>query len=450
MSVCRIIFIILFSLFLVNETTKTPNRGYLWIINASSRLFKMTNLQNYKMVTWNFSDIPPQTMKRFYIEYGTDIYQSGNVTFQLDGDYEEFEIQICWPYSDIQCDHGITVNWKTLYMINYEVFPPLLQGPLGWIENGYLSILVLEKGVRTTVKTVEPDSSSIVNPIDTMTIPKTFINSQWMDYYSDILGRLTLTEMTLPGTHDSGTYHPINSFKKPWTKTQAVSLNTQLKRGIRVLDLRIGQNKPGDYVIVHDVFRTNYSLKEALKEVTDFIDSTCYEIVVLDFHRFNNLGEGSFDFDQLKGQIKSYLSGYYLHVSQGKDKPLKDIWVSCRKDRVVVAWNTNNSDSYMWPGVAQSWYQYAKTINDLYADIKEDMADTHSGMWATCSFTASSALNTPHEIAVELDPTITRWYYGGSKWCEKANIISVDFFEYTNIIQASIISSLMKAGTKYM
>ena len=450
MSACRIITLILSSLFLVNEAAKTTNGGYLWIINASSRLFKMTSLQNYKMVTWNFSDIPPQTMKRFYIEYGTDIHQSGNVTFQLDGEGVEFEIQICWPYSNSQC--GIKVNWKKIDTIKYAVFPPSPQGEnIGWIPNGYLSIIILEKGVNMTIKTIEPDTSSIVDPIDAIPLPKTFIKNQWMDYYSDILGRLTLIEMTLPGTHDSGTYHPLNVFGKPWTKTQDVSLNAQLNRGIRALDLRIGQKKPGDYVIVHNIFRTNYTLKEALKEVTDFIDSTSKEIVVLDFHRFKNLGEGSFDYDQLKSQIKSYLSGYYLHVSQGKDKPLKDIWASTGKDRVVVAWNTINPDSYMWPGVAQSWYQHAKTINELYDDIEKDMADMHSGMWATCSFTASRALDTPHENAVKLYPTITRWYYGGSKWCEKANIISVDFFsEYTNIIQASIISSLMKAGAKYM
>ena len=449
MSGYSIIIIILFSLFLVNETTKTTNGGYLWIINASSRHFKMTNLQNYKMVTWNFSDIPPQTMKRFYIEYGTDIYQSGNVTFQLDGEDEEFEIQICWPYNDSQC--GVRVNWKTLDIIKYEVFPPFLQSQLGWIPNGYLSILVLEKGLKTTVNTVEPDTSSIVNQTDAMSLPKTFFDDQWMNLYSNTLGILTLTEMTLPGTHDSGTYHLLNDFAKPWTETQDISLNAQLKRGIRVLDLRIGQNKPGDYLIVHDVFRTNYTLKEALKEVTDFIDSTSKEIVVLDFHRFVNLGEGIFDYDQLKSQIKIYLSGYYLHVSQGKDKRLKDIWASVEKNRIVVAWNNNNSDSYMWPGVAQSWYQDANTINELYDDIKKDMSDFHSGMWATCSFIVSSSVNTPRIIAAKLCPTITQWYYGGSKWCEKANIISVDFFsEYTNIIQASIISSLMKAGAKYM
>ena len=72
---------------------------------------------------------------------------------------------------------------------------------------------------------------------------------QWMKYYSDILGKLTLTKMTLPGTHDSGTYEPVSVFGSPWIKTQNLSLLDQLNRGIRVLDLRIGQNSPGDYII---------------------------------------------------------------------------------------------------------------------------------------------------------------------------------------------------------
>ena len=40
----------------------------------------------------------------------------------------------------------------------------------------------------------------------------TLLQPQWMKYYGDVLGKLTLTEMTLPGTHDSGTYEPISAF----------------------------------------------------------------------------------------------------------------------------------------------------------------------------------------------------------------------------------------------
>lgn len=135
-----------------------------------------------------------------------------------------------------------------------------------------------------------------------------------------------LTEMTLPGTHDSGTYEPVSVFGMPWIQTQNLSLLDQLNRGIRVLDLRIGQNSPGDYIISHDKWHTKYSLSQALQEVKDFISATDKEIVILDFHRFNQIGDQSFDYDQLKRQVKSSLNGYYLPVSQGQGKTLSEIW----------------------------------------------------------------------------------------------------------------------------
>ena len=81
----------------------------------------------------------------------------------------------------------------------------------------------------------------------------------------------------------------VSDIGSPWIKTQCMSIAQQLHFGIRSLDLRIGQNSPGDYIICHGEWRTNYSLAQALKEVTDFIDNTTKEIVILDFHRFINL-----------------------------------------------------------------------------------------------------------------------------------------------------------------
>ena len=66
----------------------------------------------------------------------------------------------------------------------------------------------------------------------------------------------------------------------PWATTQNLSLEAQLKAGVRVLDFRCGyvgldaQNY--DHVadgiaIVHDKFRTTLSLREALESVKQFV-----------------------------------------------------------------------------------------------------------------------------------------------------------------------------------
>lgn len=427
--------------------------GFLWIINATSKVLKVVSISSYQMNAWKFGDILSQSKVRFYIEYegGTKVKSDdmGEASFQLEGTDSGFQLLAHWPNNNGEC--GIKVDWSAIAMDDYHVFPPVLKGEsfgkLGWVHNGSLSLLIMENGTTTSVPTDLPDIDSIVP--STKAYPLTSLYRSWMEYYSGLLGRLTLTEMTLPGTHDSGTCHPELVAGTPWIRTQVLSLAEQLDNGIRVLDLRIGQNSPGNYILCHDTWKTRYSLGDALKEVKDFLDSSSKEIVILDFHRFVILGGGSYDFVRLKQQITSDLSGYCLPPSSSGNT-LATIWSSeNHKERVVVAWNAGSPDSYMWPGVNQRWYSDANSLPKLYQCIKTDMLSPPAGMWAACSFEKSGMFATPHHNAKETNPTITNWYFGGSEFCEKANIISVDFFrEFTNIVQASVIGSLLKAGRK--
>ena len=436
-------------------------RGFLWIINATSTSLQVVQTSCHGMNSWGFHDLQRQSQERFCIEYGQgDVIEgaagdSGEVTFQLQGTNDCFKLLCCWPLNDTEC--ALKVDWSGITASNYQVFPPAVDGEgfgkLGWIHEGTLSLLIMETGVLNSVSPYLPGKDSIVPSQSTIKYPLTSFCGSWMEYYSDVLGKLTLNEMTLPGTHDSGTFKPLSPLGSPWIKTQSLSLAQQMKYGIRVLDLRIGQKSPGDYIICHDKFSTSYSLEEALKEVKDFINSSSKEVIILDFHRFVNLdNRGSYDYDQLKQQISFNLSGYCLPPSSVGDT-LTSIWSSpagSQRGRVVVAWNADNPDhSYMWPGVNQRWYADANSLSKLYQSIKSDMMDPPSDMWAACSFKKSSIIATPESNAKDFNPTITNWYFGGSVFCEKANIISVDFFyQYSNVIQASIISSLLKAGKK--
>ncbi len=271
----------------------------------------------------------------------------------------------------------------------YAVFPPILSegkfSKLGWIQNGSLALLILEIGVMTTVSTFLPGEDSIVSAVSR----KITQCSLWMEKYSNLLGRLTLTEIALPGTHNSRSHRPVSQV---WIKCQTLSLSQQLQCGIRVLDLRIGQKSPGDYIICHDTWHTSYSLAQALKEVTEFIDKSSKEIVILDFHRFVNVGNkhSNYDYVQLKQQISAALVNYCVPLNCAG----KTIW--SQECRIVVAWNTNNPNPYMWPGVRQHWYQDADSPSKLYRCIRSDMQCPPSvGMWATCSFMKSTTPPSP-------------------------------------------------------
>ena len=426
--------------------------GFLWIINATSKALKVVNTSSTQMNVWIFGAIPSQSQKKFHIEYHSEDNAeacAGEATFQLQDTDESFKVLCCWPLNEAEC--GLKVDWSGITASNYQVFPPPVDdggfGKIGWIHDGSVSLLIMENEIAPSISAHLPGEDSIVSSQTIIESPLTLLyGGSWMEHYNGVLGKLTLAEMTLPGTHNSGTYYPESAVGS-WIKTQELSLAQQLNHGIRALDLCIGQNSPGDYVICHEGWCTSYSLAGALKEVTDFIEKTGKEIIILDFHHFVNFGNENFDYSLLKQQIMSDLSDYYLPVSNAGD-PLEIIWSSSegQKRRVVVAWNADNPDSYMWPGVNQKSYSNAYSPSSLYKSIKNDMLNPPSGVWAVCSVMAGI---TPLFHAVSISPTITNWYFGGSKFCERANIISVDFFEkYTNVVQASIVSSLLKAGKK--
>ena len=128
-----------------------------------------------------------------------------------------------WPRNG-EC--GLKVCWDVDTDL-YDVFPPD-QGEtfskLGWIHDGSLALLILEKGVTTRL----PDTESIGVPMNvtgwTTVVPK--LCCHWMEEYEHLLEKLTLRKVTLPETHDSGTYKPVSA--SPLVKTQNLSLTKQL------------------------------------------------------------------------------------------------------------------------------------------------------------------------------------------------------------------------------
>jgi 1-phosphatidylinositol phosphodiesterase len=68
----------------------------------------------------------------------------------------------------------------------------------------------------------------------------------WMGRLSD---STRLSELSLPGTHDSG----ASVFGGDIAFTQSMSLATQLDSGIRVWDIRLAKNGAGRLVIYHGI-----------------------------------------------------------------------------------------------------------------------------------------------------------------------------------------------------
>lgn len=114
-------------------------------------------------------------------------------------------------------------------------------------------------------------------------------NAHWMSDYWDYIKDRKLSDIAIPGTHDSGTY------KLGWgsgintAKTQTVSLGQQLKDGIRYLDMRVTEAAhtgcaDGSVWWLYHTWKS-YRLQEGLDEIKTFINTPANskEVLILDF-----------------------------------------------------------------------------------------------------------------------------------------------------------------------
>ena len=89
-----------------------------------------------------------------------------------------------------------------------------------------------------------------------------------------------------------------------------------------------------------------------------------------------------------------------MPANESSGKTLQDIWSICGSNRLIVAWNTDNPDSYMWPGVNPCWYQGADSLKELYKAIKADIQNPPSGMWVAYPFME------PGKLEVDMMPDL--------------------------------------------
>ena len=119
--------------------------------------------------------------------------------------------------------------------------------------------------------------------------------SRWMELLYSKSPEVRLRDIIIPGTHDSGTYNITKKSKigpkekkyfklakkivANWGKTQGHNIGTQLKEGIRLIDLRV-QRDGETFVIVHGLI--SVTLKSILKDLTKWALKRPKEIVLIE------------------------------------------------------------------------------------------------------------------------------------------------------------------------
>lgn len=156
--------------------------------------------------------------------------------------------------------------------------------------------------------------------------------SRWMRELGD---GWPLSALSVPGTHNSPTYHVA----LPSVRCQAVGVREQLNNGVRFLDIRVSAGK-GDgnhsLALVHSVFPVslggNRYLSGLLDELYAFLDDNPSETLIISLKR-EGTGRGT-DQDLSKHLFRQYCGG-----GKGDDKDdAKE--ANRKKDDVARRWFT--------------------------------------------------------------------------------------------------------------
>ena len=136
------------------------------------------------------------------------------------------------------------------------------------------------------------------------------ISTDWMSKVSD---DVNILELSIPGTHDSGAQHSIADVAG---KCQDLSISSQLKIGVRFLDLRL-QLVNDEFRVVHSFVDQDLKFETVVEDLYSFIKNYSSEFLIISIKEDNSSVNSTISFDQaLIKALKPYEDVFMLNESQ--------------------------------------------------------------------------------------------------------------------------------------
>ena len=133
----------------------------------------------------------------------------------------------------------------------------------------------------------------------------------WMSYIHD---DTKISDISIPGTHNSGATHSIFDVSG---KCQDLSIKQQLRVGVRFFDLRL-QLVNDEFKIVHSFVKQNLSFKKVMKDLSNFINENNSEFIIISLKKEASDKNSTLDF---KDKLSSDLNEYIDVISFDKELP---------------------------------------------------------------------------------------------------------------------------------
>ncbi|XP_075548072.1 uncharacterized protein LOC142582347 [Dermacentor variabilis] len=275
---------------------------------------------------------------------------------------------------------------------------------------------------------------------------------RWMRHNCCKLSTLSLLDMLIPGTHNSGMYNQMYTHPhQEYLYNQDQTIAQQLAYGIRSLDLRV-QYSGGDFYVTHSRTAGWPTIRQVLKEVRDFVEETG-ELVLLDFHRFTTgFDEGHDNVTvrhlELVSLIVTELRGVLLD-NLAYIKHLNEIFDQCKNEtkphgHVILFYNYEQykgpHKGYVGPAVEHRWPN-AQSQDALMKYLRDKACVRGSGS-NLISIMAELTPSFPYLVignrraAEWVNHEVTEYFRREGPNCP--SIIATDYFLGNGIIEVAI------------
>ncbi len=139
---------------------------------------------------------------------------------------------------------------------------------------------------------------------------------KWMATIAD---SKLISEITIPGTHDSATYTANDIDGLHYVKTQSLSITDQLNIGCRFLDIRAREFN-NTLVIHHGAFFLHLNFEDILNDCRNFLKDNPSETILMSVKDEYEPENNSISYEQ------AFLNYYNIDLINKNNKPVNTLW----------------------------------------------------------------------------------------------------------------------------
>ncbi|XP_066917067.1 PI-PLC X domain-containing protein 3-like [Clytia hemisphaerica] len=309
-------------------------------------------------------------------------------------------------------------------------------------------------------------------------------HSDWMNHLPIEMHKMKITEIAIPGSHDSGTYSLMKTsdifidgsshkndiildflkfrsqYKQNgllgeliyrWSITQDLNITSQLYCGVRYLDLRIAFDHRNESRVVHGLFGT--TLHDIFTQIKDFIIKYSKEIILLDLQSMATNHEISKEnaLKNVTDLLQDFFSDRIIFAENIQSYKLKDLW---QQNISVIVFkrsrDNNKKDSILHAHASIrspfDYKQFTQTWSWLHF---LDLNYANRGKQGTDTFYVTQGIMQPHWMEVVIagisenatlrswvsskaTRKIRDWLHGKHIGKNGINIVIADFVEFSN------------------